>query len=221
MFLLILFSFYCTKNSDIVSNSKVKTTITGKVYDYQRNKPIANYKITLEHWWQGTSVVQAAIFNEFVDSIRTNQDGTYQFNFDAIPNANYGFSLNDKDFYFTESLGNNIIQPGNSNVVNINAWKPIILKLDLDIQNNNFPPLNVSSNILNNSYTFFPTETIFDKQINKTVYMLSKPATFVNIKFYYSTGYTNNDFHFMIPDTIKTGIQDTISLNYKIDCSKF
>lgn len=219
--LLIVLNFSCTKKNETISISKVKTTIKGIVFDYQRNKPITNYKITLEHWWQGTSVVQAAIFTEFIDSTRTNQDGVYNFTFDAIPNANYGYDLSGNDFYYTESAGNNKIQTGQSNIMNINAWKPIILKLNLDIQNNNYPPLNVKSNIVNNSYTFFPNETIFDKQINKIIYLQTKPEASVNVMFYYATGYTNNDFHSMIPDTIKTNSHDTISLTYKVDCSKF
>ncbi|WP_117883216.1 hypothetical protein [Aureibaculum luteum] len=219
--ILLLFIVFSCSNDFNASSEKTETTVKGNVSDIERNFPIKNFKIVLLRVWDDWSVVQYAPGSEVIDSVRTDSFGNYSITFNFIKGERYAF---EKQYYgnpyYTESIGNTDIIEGNINIRNINAWYPTVLKLNLNIHNNNYPAMRISSHILENNNSYFPTVDIFDSEIDTIAYIRSKPNSNVQLNFHYSTGYSNEDYHYLLKE-FTTGLQDTISLSYKIDCSTF
>ena len=69
--------------------------------------------------------------------------------------------------YLPEYMYADKITTGKENVIKINAWEPIVLQLNMNIVNNNAPPLVAELNY-NNNYTF-GTEFTYEQNISKTV----------------------------------------------------
>ncbi len=219
-----LYLISCSKD-DIKSEQfpKIKTTVKGRVYDVERNVNIPNYKRHLIRFWQCTSVVQAAICSETIDSMRTGENGQYEFVFDYIQDGKiYGFEkVYETPYYHTEGIqGHDTIIPGESNIIDLNAWRPVFIRLNLKVSNNNDPPFLVDNEIIETGYFSFPQASIYEKERDTTVYLMSKPNSRVELNFHYSTGYRNGNYH-SFKDTVQTTLQDTISFDYTIDCSKF
>jgi hypothetical protein len=213
----------CNENYERpLSQIKTKTIIRGNVSDIERKIPIDNFKIVFKRYWDGWSVVQYALKSELIDSVRTDSKGNYEIIFDYIQNEEYGF---EKQYYgspyYTDFIESSKIIPGEKNIQNIDAWYPTILKLDVKVRNNNHPHLRISNSIAGNKYSSIgPTADFYKKDVDSIVYLKTKPNTLINLKFYYSTGNSNQDFHFK--DTlINTSLMDTINLSLKIDCNTF
>jgi len=220
LFVFIIFS--C--NNDFNSSEQVEiieTTIKGNVSDVERNFPIENFKIVLLRVWDDWSIVQYAPGSEVIDSVRTDANGDYAITFDFIKGEKYGFR---KQYYgspyYTESIGNTTIVEGTINVRNINAWYPTILKLNLNVTNNDYPAMRISSHVLENSHLGFATVDIFEQDVDTIAYIRSKPNSNIELDFHYSTGNSNADFHHYIEE-FTTSLQDTINLSYTVDCSSF
>ena len=220
IFVFIVFS--C--NNDFNSSEQVEiieTTVKGSVSDVERNIPIENFKIVLLRVWDDWSVVQYAPSSEVIDSVRTDANGNYSITFDFIKGERYSFQ---KQYYgspyYTESTGNTNIVEGNINIRNINAWYPTILKLNLNVTNNDYPAMRISSHVLENSSLHFATVDIFEQDLDTVAYIKSKPNSNVELNFHYSTGNSNGDYHSYIEEFV-TSLQDTINLTYTIDCSTF
>jgi len=227
MLTFILFGPYllsCSKDGIPTEEfpKKTKTTVRGRVYDVERNRNVPDFKRHLIRSWPCTSVVQAAICSETVDSTRTDENGRYEFVFDYIHDGKrYGFNYVSENPYRTESLQDyDSIIPGEVNIIDVNAWKPVTIRLNLQVSNNDHPPLNVNNKVIATGYSHFAHESIYEKDKDTTVYILSKPNSRVRLNFYYSTGYSNGNYH-SFKDTVQTTLQDTISFDYTIDCSKF
>ena len=217
---MIFIIFSCSDNLD-PSIEKIETIVNGNVSDIERDIPIGNFKIVLLRVWDDWSVVQYALGSEFIDSVRTDIDGNYSITFDFIKGERYVF---EKQYYgspyYTERFGNTSIVEGNVNTININAWYPTILKLNLTVTNNDYPAMRISSHINDNNNLHFATVDIFEQEADTIAYMNSKPNSKASLNFHYSTGYSNADYHHYIEE-IETTLQDTIHLSYTVNCLNF
>jgi len=217
VFVFTLFS--CNKSSEQIET--VETIVKGNVSDIERNIQIENFKIVLVRVWDDWSGVQYFLNREVIDSVRTDINGNYSITFDYIIGERYLFQ---KQYYgspyYTESIGNTDIVEGNINIRDINSWYPTILKLDLNVINNDYPAMRISSEVLSNSSLSFATVDIFEQNVDTTAYIKSKPNSNVELNFHYSTGNSNGDYHHYI-EGFTTSLQDTINLSYTIDCSTF
>ena len=108
------------------------------------------------------------------------------------------------------------IKAGQTNIININAWKPITLRLNLNVTNNIIAPLNVRNDIGNTN--FFGNVSIYEQNVTKTIELSSRPDTDIKIIFYYG-----NSVETYRAKTIlyHTTMDDVNVLNYSIDCSTF
>ena len=201
------------------STETIETTVKGNVSDIERNIPIEDFKIVLLRVWDDWSVVQYVLGTEVIDTVRTDVNGNYSITFDYIKGERYCF---EKQYgrYYTESVGNTDIIEGEINTRNIDAWYPTILKLNLNVINNDYPAMRISSHVIENNGLSFATVDIFEQEIDTIAYIRSRPNSNVKLNFHYSTGNSNADYHHYIEE-FTTTLQDTINLSYTVDCSSF
>jgi hypothetical protein len=189
------------------------------VRDVERNVDVRDFKIVVERTWEGWSVVQHAYFSEFVDSVRTDADGRYSVTFMGIPGENYAVGVDDWTPYQIEYLPHIPFVVGGENVLDMNAWLPVVIKLNLDVRNNNHPNLKIFSEVIA-THRYMGSASVFDQNINTVVYVGAKPNSEMELEFGYWTGNSNADFHSR-REVVHTTLQDTISFNYVVDCSGF
>lgn len=76
----------------------------------------------------------------------------------------------------------------------------------------------VDNKVEASGYNSFPQESIFQNNINNTIYLDSKLNSEVALNFHYTTGYNNNDDHNKT-EIIQTTLQDTIPFTFFVDCA--
>ncbi|WP_273565889.1 hypothetical protein [Maribacter halichondriae] len=220
MGLFVFLNISCSKDDDGISSTK--TILKGRVFDKQRNLNIEDYKIVLVRFYyvSGGFMQPGGYTKETIDSVYSDLNGSYEMEFDFVDGEEYG--LFDENPYISEYIEWAPIQAGEVNVRDINAWYPSILKLEVEVVNNINPPLNISNEVItdDDSYLNFGHESIYEENTTETIYLKTKPNSDIELQFYYNTGYTTEDYH-LITDPVQTGLNDTLSLQYKVDCSGF
>lgn len=204
----------------------VTTILKGKVADDFRNINIENYKIKLIKAWSCSSGVMGAICTKEIATVYTDKNGYYEIKFDYKLNKGESYGLEEQYYgipYKPEYKTNKTIVAGQENTIDINAWKPITLKINLNLKNNNTPPFVTGLYYENskNDYTF-GTNITYEKEIFKTFEIRTRPNSDITIDFWYYENYIsgNSTKHFK-SFPYKTGLSDITELNYDIDCSKF
>lgn len=220
---IIIFSIASCSKDEITEDLGIPTELKGKVSDNIRNTNINGYKIKLVTSESSCSNWMCGLKLTDVGSAVTNINGEFliKFNYKLKPGQSYG--IEEQYYgtpYFPEYLptGSGEIKAGQTNILNINAWKPIILRLNLTITNNNNTPLNVRNEIGNSNTSFLNNESIYEQNIIKTVDLRSRPDTDIKIIFYYGNSvatYRSKTFLY------HTTMDDVNILNYNIDCSTF
>jgi len=220
IFILILNLTSCSKE-----DVGVKTTLTGRVSDNIRGVNISNYKIVLVKTSQGCSNFKCATRSEEVASTYTDSNGDYSITFNYKINDGEAYTLSEQYYgipYEPEYSQYISISPGITNIININAWTPIELKLNVEVLNNTNNPLMIRNEIDNSNTTFMNTENIYEENINKTYTLRSKPNTDIKIFFWYFEG-GNGPTRILHQKTFlyHTTLEDVNTLSYTIDCSTF
>ena len=207
--------------SDTVQKG-VPTILKGKVADELRGVNIENYKIKLVKGWSCSSGIMGTTCIKEIATAYTDKNGYYEIKFDYKLDKGESYGLQEQYHgipYKPEYKTNNIILSGQENRIDINAWKPITLKINLNLKNNSTAPF-ITGLSYNNGYTF-GTELTYEKEIFKTFEIRTRPNSDITIDFwYYENSITGYGRHFKsIP--YKTSLSDITELNYDIDCSKF
>ena len=201
----------------------VPTVLKGKVSDDLRGLDIENYKIKLVKGWSCSSGVMGTYCTKEIATAYTDKNGYYEIKFDYKLNKGESYGLQEQYHgipYEPEYKTNTTIVAGQENTIDINAWKPITLKINLTVKNNNTTPLITGLNYQNH-YTF-GTETTNEKEIVKTIEMRTRPNSDITIDFWYNENYNSgNPIRHLKSFPFKTGLSDITELNYDIDCSKF
>ncbi len=102
--------------------------------------------------------------------------------------------------------------------MDINAWKPVKLRLNVQVVNNNNAPLIVRNVIDGGDSGFLNVEFFYEQNVSRTVELKSKPGTDIKIIFYYGNSYESYRQKVFL---YHTTLEDVQELNYTIDCSTF
>ncbi len=214
--LLALFS--CTTSEEIIT---IPTIVKGHVYDVERGIDIENFKLVLVWSSINSGGDLAGVQIEEIDSARTDIGGRYSISFNYIPGKRYGFLKQYYgDPYHTEFQADYSILEGKTNVVDVNAWQPMTLKLNLQVTNNDNPELGIANEVSSGPFYNFIGARIHEQAVDTTVYLTTKPNADIELQFYYSTGTSNADVHKRF-EYLRTTVADTLELSYEIDCSLF
>lgn len=208
------------KKENITSKS-IPTVIKGHVEDPTRGFNIGGYKIVLIKkvgmdcggWLCGT------VFEKVAEAY-TDNNGDYliTFNYKVEPGQDYYLEEQyyGTPYYHESSSGTGPIVGGDTNIINMIAWKPVALKLNVQILNNINKDLRLRVEF-NDNKTLNATEFIYEQNATKTYTLRTKPKSSVNIIFWYYTGMVLHQK--IIP--FQTTLNELTDVNLTIDCSTF
>lgn len=222
IFILWISILSCSDTED-----QIVTIIEGKASDLSRNIPSPGLKIYAEGWSIGSTNIGglAGINSIIVDSAVSDVSGNFELMFNAKTELTYGLSFDvftDKFGYYADVIADTMrVMPGMVNTINIDAWKPVIIQLNLNILNNDDPNLLISNQTWpEDNYFFGSAVFIQEREIDTTVYLPAKPNSEHRIRFNYNTGAHNEIYHTRY-EFLTTELQDTLKLDFIIDCSSF
>ena len=133
------------------------------------------------------------MYNTVVASTTSEVNGNYVLNFNSNLRIDESYSILLEGDGITSRIteyvsGSNVfysnfdastILKGQVNALNINAWKPIKIKFNLTVLNNNTPPLN--TNITYNGTSTFGTQQTYT---NANTFLIgTRPNSLVNFNF--------------------------------------
>lgn len=214
--------------STIVACSKedigVQTVLKGHVSDNIRGINIEGYKIVLIKSWVSCENFMCGTDYEEVATTYTDERGKYSITFNYKLKKGERYTLLEQYYgtpYYPEYLKKIEIAPGKTNTIDINAWKPVELRLTVAVSNNVNPPLMIRNEIDESSGAFLNTENIYEENITKTYSLRSKPNTDMKIIFWYYSG--DNPLQTLHQKTFlyHTTLEDINTASYAIDCSGF
>jgi len=218
--ILILTLASCSKE-DIIG---VRTVIKGHVSDNIRGKNIGGYKVVLSKSWSSCETFKCGVKSVEVATAHTDENGDYSITFNYKLKEGESYGLVEQYYgspYYSEYIGRTEIVAGKTNIVDINAWKPIELKLNAEVLDNKNKPLMVRNEIDDSNRAFLNVENINEENITKTINLRSKPNTDIKIIFWYYTGpYSSQTLH-QKTFLYHTTLDDVTTLSYTIDCSTF
>ena len=218
----------CEKSEENENIVTIATKVVGNVTDVTRGIAHQNFKVVVQQLtydgggWGGYGITDV----KRIDSTYTDSQGNYEIDFNYIQDAKYQYAIATDyvsvgDGPFVDYIDENAtITSGITNTVNLDFWYASILKLYLSVSNNTYPPLRVSNDLVSGKYYSFMGAEIYEMQTNTVVYIPTKPNTQIELLFGYTTGFTNSDYHPKY-EYITTGIQDTLSYSYVINCTTF
>ncbi|HEX7845503.1 MAG TPA: hypothetical protein VF476_06830 [Chitinophagaceae bacterium] len=206
-----------------------QTTIKGNVYDSIRGVNISGYKVVLIKSvglaYGGLLGMEGTIFEKVAEAY-TDNDGNYtmKFNYKLEPGQSYYFKEQyyGIPYYHESTSGTGALISGATNIVNMTVWKPVELKLNLQVINNNIPPLVLGSELAATNRSLYGVEMIYQQNITGTYILRSKPGSDINIVFWYTVNYASPNpvtHQKIIP--YHTTLDSSTTLNYVIDCSTF
>ncbi len=222
--LILILNFQSCSNDDVLEDTGISTVLKGNVSDNIRGIKIEGYKIVLVKSWSSCSNWMCGIESEEIATTYTDSNGNYEIQFDYKSNDGKSYGLLEQYYgfpYYPEYLQRTSIVAGEINLININAWKPIKLELNVEVLNNNYGPLHVRNEIDNSDNSFLNTENIYEQNVFDTYSLRSKPDTDIKIIFWYYIG--ENPVRVLHQKTIlyHTTLDDVNTLNFTIDCSTF
>jgi hypothetical protein len=217
--LLVFFIAACKKEAD----KGVVTTIKGHVADTIRSINISSYKMVLVKTWSECANWECWTPSEEIATVYTDANGDYSltFNYKLKEGESYAFAEQYYGIpYYHEYTSPGSIIPGTNNIQNLFVWKPVELTININVLNNNYPPLVVGNILASNSRALFNTESVHQQNVNTTVTLRARPNTDIQIFFYYCTDQFHcADMHRkFLP--YRTSLND-VTLNYTVDCSTF
>ena len=219
IFILLLSLGACLKRL-----TGVKTVLEGHVSDHARGINISGYRIVLiKSWRECRNFACGWVFDE-VATAYTNSNGDYSITFNYKAKQGESYTIQEQyngTLYYPEYLQNIIIAPGKTNMVSINAWKPVVLKLNLEVLNNISKPLTVGNSMAGDNKTLFNTENIYEQNIKKTYNLKTKPGSDIKVMFWYSDRSSSYPVLHRKELLYHTTPDDVYSLDLQIDCSTF
>lgn len=218
--ILILSFISCSKEDDV----GVQTVLKGHVSDNIRGINIEGYKIVLVKSWVSCSNFMCGTSSQEIATTYTDENGDYSITFNYKLSEGESYGLSEQYYgtpYYSEYLSSKRIVAGKTNIKDINAWRPIELKLDVKVLNNDNAPLHIRNEIVNGDPRLFGTEFIYEQNIHRTYTLRSRPDTDIKIIFWYYTG--DNSARTLHEKTMlyHTTLDDVNALSYTIDCSTF
>lgn len=216
----MLYFVSCSQKEDI----GVQTILKGHIPDKVRGINISGYKIVLVKSWVSCRNFMCGTSSQEIATTHTDNNGDYSITFNYKLKEGESYALAEQYYgtpYYPEYLTSGGIIPGKTNTRNINAWKPIELKLNLEVVNNNNAPLHVRNEIDDSNTSFLNAENIYEENIIKTYTLRSKPNTDIKIIFWYWAGTNSSRTLHQKTIAYHTTLDDVNTLSYTIDCSTF
>lgn len=218
---ILIMSFISCSKEDV----GVQTVLKGHVSDNIRGVNISGYKIVLVKSWESFgSNFMSGIYTEEVATTHTDENGDYSITFNYKLKEGERYTLSEQYYgtpYYPEYHQYINIVAGKTNTVDINAWKPIELRLNVEVLNNINEPLMIRNEIANGDLRLFGTENIYEENITKTYTLRSRPDTDIKIVFWYYTGSNSARTLHEKVFSYHTTLDDVNALSYTIDCSTF
>lgn len=210
------------------SDDRIPTIVKGKARDTARNMPSPGLKVFVYGYGLPSSTNiggLAGIDFAIIDSTVTDVAGNFEMEFNHKPDYSHFLSFTDPfpdtfNYYADVITDSAMIIPEEVNIRHVNAWKPVVLQLELSISNNTNPDLIIQNEALLNNDYFFGAIVVREQQIDTTVYLPAKPITEHRIVINYKTG-SNNVINHTRYEFLQTDLRDTLKINYMIDCSTF
>lgn len=125
-----------------------------------------------------------------------------------------------EELYTSEAIERQPLIPGEINIRNFDVWCPLVLKLTLQIRNNENAPLLVHTYSDNPEMRSFPDVELTQSEIDTIVYLYTKPNSKTNLTFQYRLADPNANYH-VTSEWFDVGIQDTLELSRIVDCNDF
>lgn len=178
-----IIAFTSCSNEDEVG---VRTILKGHVSDDIRGINISGYKIVLVKDWRSCSNFMCGLRYQEIATAYTDANGDYSITFNYKLKEGESYTLYEQyygDPYYPEYLQYINIIAAKTNTVNINAWRPVELKLNVEVLNNNNAPLMIRNKLADNDITLFNTENIYEQNIVKTYNLRSRPDSDIEIIF--------------------------------------
>jgi hypothetical protein len=219
--LIIIVLIGCSKDEN-VEDVGIPTVLKGHVSDNIRDENISGYKIVFQKSWDDCSNWACGIVSQDIATTYTDNNGNYSIEFNYKLKEGERYNIEEQYYgypYFPEYLATNTgITAGQTNILDINAWKPITLKLNVNVTNNVNAPLRVRNQIENQNHSFLNTESFYELNTTKTVELKSRPNSDIKIIFYYGNSVATYREKVYL---YHTTFEDVNILNYNIDCSTF
>lgn len=235
LLMLVLFTS-CNKDDDQFREDLpgIASSISGNVKDYHRNSDVADYEIKLMKYWSCPGGgIGPNYCKKVVSTTTTDGNGNYQLNFDynLRSDERYILAFNDvatnRHIYefvrpngeFYRDFESETLVAGENNILNLNAFIPIKIRINLTVLNNHTPPL--ITGIKYNNKSDFGTQLTYENF--KTFEIFTRPNAAVEIKFWYFENYTSNNPISHIGPTIpyQTTEAPVTELDFEIDCNEF
>jgi hypothetical protein len=208
---LLIVCLFSSCRKDIPAG--IKTTITGLVFDDNKNQPVTNMSINIVEYKNG---IYGPEPYRIIDSTISGFDGKYAITFTTTGKGiQYSISMSPGLNYLSYQSPN-ILPIGKDTTINFFAVKLSVLKADIQIQNNLNPPLRM----YDASYSSWVNE-IYGTNIDTVVFLKVIPNRINNIAF----NVTNTDSPLIYNVRIDTlnfsGFSDTFNLSFNLDPSTF
>lgn len=118
--------------------------------DNFRGVNISNYKIVLVKSWDQCQNFKCGLGIEEIATTYTDQNGDYSITFNYKAKAGETYSFYEQyygDPYYPEYATPIKIYKGTTNTININAWKPTELRLNVEVLSNKNAPLMIRNEV--------------------------------------------------------------------------
>ena len=212
----------CKKEN--INDNGVPTIIKGHVEDPTRGISISGYKIVLsKDNGIPTFGTQGPRFEKVAETY-TDNNGNYSMNFNMSESGRYGLEEQyyGNPYYHESTSGTGLIVAGATNIINMTAWKPVELKLNVQVINNHTPPLNIRNELAATNERLLNVESIYQQNITAICSLRTRPNSDINIIFYYTVNLaspTPTTHQKIIP--YRSTFDSSVTLNYVIDCLHF
>ena len=194
--------YSCKKNLD----AGINTNVSGIVFDYNSQQPIANVPIYIYEYGTGFYGPQ---YKATIDSTKSGSYGKYSIKFSTTGQGieyRIGFRPND-NFYTRQDAV--ILNVGKDTAVNFYAAKLHVLKARLQMTENPTPPMRVST-IAGLQANVWGTNT------DTVIFMKIIPNQINEIQFTITNVDTPSIYNYQI-DTINfSGFQDTFNMTIPV-----
>lgn len=234
-----------TISSCIIEDTQVESNeyiIKGSTRDVFRNIISTNIKIVLyEEHYRGT-FPQIQPYGVKVDSTMSNSNGSFYINYIRDNKRKHFIRFFDNSFneipYYFEPITSDLeinyygrynfeifVNLEKENIIDINAYHPIVLRVETSVVNNtnNWLVSRSSESLTNIPYYSYDVSQVVIKNesIDTLYYLRAKPLSEMKIFFYYAPNPGNNSHTEKKIFSFQTSINDTIAISYSIDCSTF
>jgi len=174
--------------------------------------------VACENWMCG-------LHSEEVATTYTDSNGDYSITFHYKLNPGESYALQEQYYgtlYYPEYYSDSgPVVAGKTTRQDIYVWKPIELRLNVEVLNNNTHPLMIRNELLKSTKALSGTESVYEQNTRKTYSLRSRPNSAIYIIFWYYTGSEPSRVLHEKKFAYRTTFDDVTTLNYSIDCSTF